>query len=82
MRADLLASLRSEEILWPKWSSKHYIIVEINEPLGEAGDAMEMSLDCWGTEGREVTLVWKYLLPRGGEVGVVRGCGHEGLPGG
>ena len=77
-----MASPRSVEILRPNWSSKHYIIVEINEPLGEAGDVMEMSLDCRGTEGRQVTLVGKYLLPRGGEVGVVRGCGHQGLPGG
>ena len=29
---DLLTSLRCVEVLWPYWSSKHDIIIEVDEP--------------------------------------------------
>jgi hypothetical protein len=58
----LLTSLWCVEVLWPYWGSKHDIIIEIDEPLAEAWDAVEMSFYRRRTEGREMTLVQEYLL--------------------
>ncbi len=61
-KIDLLTSLVGVEILWPHVVTKHYIIVQIDEVIGQPGDAMEVTLNCRRAICGEVRLVHKDLL--------------------
>ena len=62
----LLPPLGGVEILRPHGVTKHDVVVEVNEELGEARDAMEVGFDGGGAVGRQVGLVGENVLEGAG----------------
>lgn len=50
------------EVVWPDVSAKHHIIVEVNELLRKARNAMNVGLDGGGAESWEVAAILEDIL--------------------
>lgn len=50
------------EVVWPDVSAKHHVIIEVNELLREARDAVDVGLDGGGAESREVAAILEDVL--------------------
>ena len=62
MTFHLLSPTEGIKVLRPDLVPKHYIIVEIEEVLGQSGYAMEVALNGWRTVCGKVRLVDKNVL--------------------
>ena len=58
----LLSRGIGEEIIGPHFTSKHDVIIEVEELVRQAWDAVQMGFYRRRAEGGEVTLVWKQFL--------------------
>ena len=59
---DLEPLVLGEEVFWPDLLSEHDVVVEVEEPLGEAGDPVDVGLDGRAAEGGQVGAVGEELL--------------------
>lgn len=50
------------EVVWPDVSAKHHVIIEVNELLREARDAVDVGLDGGGAESGEVAAILEDVL--------------------
>ena len=50
------------EVVRPHVLAEHDVVVEVDELLGEAGDAVDVGLDGRGAEGGQVALVLEDVL--------------------
>lgn len=50
------------KVVWPDVSAKHHIVVEVNELLREARDAVDVGLDGRGAESGEVGAILEDVL--------------------
>ena len=55
----LLTVRMSIEIIWPNIATKHDIIVQVNELIGQTGNTMQMTFNCWRRKCRQVTFIRK-----------------------
>ena len=50
------------EVIGPDFFAEHDVIVEINEFVGQTGNFVQMTLNGWRGEARQVALVLENLL--------------------
>ena len=58
----LLSPAEGVKVLWPDLLSEHYIIVEVEEILGQSRYAVDVALNGWRAVRRKVRLVDKNVL--------------------
>lgn len=56
------------EVVRPDVSAKHHIVVEVNELLREARDAVDVGLDGRGAESGEVAAILEDILEVAGQI--------------
>lgn len=50
------------EVVWPDIFAKHHVVIEVNELLGEARDAVDVGLNGGGAESGKVAVILEDVL--------------------